>query len=517
MQGLLISLLLTGRAAHADEDPYAWTMPPAEQQLAADESVIPIGKGAVFIPSITGAEYEPPARLVTEDDIISVSVGQRFIADPGPYVVIVSSGTPAQGVSVAIEVVEGETTVVPVSWGALRIEVTDDHRIPHRGTYELIRADTLQPVGTGFGVDTLQGEILQTWVLPSGVYRIVRPGRSSRALRDFATVIVPESAFVRYRLVMDPDSGEFLGSGILLPSEFATDGPRSRRWFRSIVAGFDGSAVTSENVVGAFNQTQYNAAAFFDAQLKLNADPHRLSFLLQIDEGFSQVRPQDAEPQPRIKSIDRVRADALYTFTRQGSTGPYVRFSADSQAFATEVLVTEDTSFATTGLDGSVTNQTVSANETFRLSSPGTPTLMREGMGVNTSWLEKNRSMNFNWRAGFGTRQNIYAGTLVLEDDPATNEIEYRAIDSFYQAGLESTMTGSARIPGWGLYSSDLELFLPFGSMRMPAASWRNTVSLRVTRNLSFNVFANLDLEPQVIDELQTQTSVFFRASWTLL
>ena len=281
--------------------------------------------------------------------------------------------------------------------------------------------------------------------------------------------------------------------------------------------------VTSENVVGAFNQTQYNAAIFFDAQFKFNNDPHNISLLLQVDEGFSQIRPQDTDPQPRVKSIDRIRADALYTFTREGSTGPYARFSMDSQAFATEVLVTEDTTFATTGLDGGVTTQTVSANETFLLSGPGTPTLIREGVGVNTSWLEKNRSMNFNWRAGAGMRQNIYGGTLVLDDVAGTPEIEYTAIDSFYQAGLESTMTASARLPGWGLYSTDLELFLPLldfgeeGRDIQPAVSWRNTVSLRLTRNFSVNLFANFDLEPQVIEELQTQTSVFFRASWTLL
>ena len=205
MQGILITLLLAlGQTARADDNPFAWIMPPPEQQLAADETVIPVGKGAIFVPTITGPEHEPPARVVTEDEIISVSVGQRFLIDPGLYVVIVSSGTPQQGVSVAIEVVEGETTVVPVGWGALRIEVVDDHRIPHRGTYELIRADTLQPVGTGFGVDTLQGEILQSWMLPPGIYRIVRPGRSSRALRDFATVVVPESGFVRYREIPGP-------------------------------------------------------------------------------------------------------------------------------------------------------------------------------------------------------------------------------------------------------------------------------------------------------------------------
>ena len=78
-------------------------------------------------------------------------------------------------------------------------------------------------------------------------------------------------------------------------------------------------------------------------------------------------------------------------------------------------------------------------------------------------------------------------------------------------------MTASARLPGVGLYSTDLELFLPFSSLTKPAASWRNTVSVRVTRNFSVNLFANLDLEPQVIDELQVQTSVFFRTSWNLL
>ena len=74
-----------------------------------------------------------------------------------------------------------------------------------------------------------------TWLLPPGVYRIVRPGSNYRALRDFATVYVPEAGFVRYRLVLDPDTGEFQGSGVLLPDEFGS--PYRHRTGGSLAGG----------------------------------------------------------------------------------------------------------------------------------------------------------------------------------------------------------------------------------------------------------------------------------------
>ena len=49
------------------------------------------------------------------------------------------------------------------------------------------------------------------------------------------------------------------------------------------------------------------------------------------------------------------------------------------------------------------------------------------------------------------------------------------------------------------------------------AVSWRNTLSLRVTRNLSFNYFVEVDLEPQVTDQTQIQQSLYLRASWMVL
>jgi hypothetical protein len=512
---VLVALATMSAGAHAD-DTYAWAMPTPEEQLARDRTEIPIGKGALFVPSITGPEFEPPATVVTEHEVLSISLAQRVLLDPGPYVVVISSGTPAQGVSVAVEVVEGETTLVPVTWGALRIEVTDEHRIPHRGSYDIIRADTREPVGTGFGADTLQGEILQTWLLPPGLYRIVKPGRDYRALRDFESVDVQPAAFVRYRLVMDEDTGDFYGAGVLLPDEFASVSPEKANWFKSMVVGVEGSMVNAQNVVGTQDQTLLSAAAYLDAQFGYRKHDHNLSFLAQVEEGATQRQVGNDDPLPIEKSIDRLRGDALYTYDIKGSTGPYVRASAASQAFPSDLVVVDDTAFVTYRPDGTTTRTQVAATETFHLSDAWTPTLLREGVGINTSFVEKARSMNFNFRVGYGMRQSLYGGALVEDDVESTAAIEYASVSTFFQEGIESTVVATFRLPGWIVYSTDLELFADFQTLDKPAASWRNTVSLRITRNLSLNYYLNIDYEPLVIDRAQIEQSLLFRASWSI-
>jgi hypothetical protein len=345
-------------------------------------------------------------------------------------------------------------------------------------------------------------------------------------------VVVPEAGFVRYRLVLDPDNGDFLGAGVLLPDEFATALRENQRWFHSLVVGFEGSLVNSENVVGAVNQTQYSASGFADAQLSFTRGPQQFSTLLQLEEGASQIRPQGAQPLPVLKATDRLRGDVLHTYRLKGRTGPYGRVSAESQAFPTDVLATEDTTISVTHTDGSESTLDVGANETFRTAPAWHPTLFREGIGMNTSFLEKSRTTNFNVRAGFGMRQSLYGGALVVDDVASTQAVEYREVESFQQAGIEATAVASLRLPGWVVYATDVELFADFTSFspRSPwprtdrlglpyppwSVSWRNTLSLRITRNLSLNYYLNVDIEPQVIDKPQVEQSLLLRTSWAL-
>ncbi len=136
-------------------------------------------------------------------------------------------------VSVAVDVQAGATTVVPVRWSGLRIEVVDESNLPHRGAYELIRVTDRQPFTVGFGADTLQGEQLRTLLMPPGLYRIVQPGANYRARTDFATVLAPEGGLVHYKLVINPDDGRLRGAGVVLPAELGAVSelsPWSRRY-----------------------------------------------------------------------------------------------------------------------------------------------------------------------------------------------------------------------------------------------------------------------------------------------
>lgn len=502
------------------QDPFAWTEPEPSVQLLRDRTEIPLGKGALFVPSITSPLNEPPVLLVDADSdaVLDIPTGERVLVDPGSYVVIVSSGSPMQGIGISVDVAEGDTTMVPVQWGALRIEVVDDRRVPHRGSYELIDAKTREPVGTGFGVDTLQGESLMTWLLAPGVYRIVRPGSNYRALRDFATVYVPEQGFVRYRLVLDPETGDFQGSGVLLPDEFGSPQdvrPGRERWFRSLVVGAVGSLAQQQNVVGVSNQLTAAGSLFVDGQLSYNRKKHTLTALSQLEFGASQIRPQEGDPLPLVKTRDRLRLDGLYTYSARPWLGPYVRATGESQAFRTSVLVTEDTVLSRTFSDGQTGTQSIPANGTFFVAEPWTPTLVRQGAGMNTRFVN-NRFVTLNLRLGLGLRQNLYGGAWVIEDLPRTPEIEYTQVDSFNQEGVEGTIIATARLPGWAVYATDVEIFEDFQDLERPSVEWRNTLTLRITRNLSLNYYLNLERSPQVVDLLQLEQSVLLRASWAV-
>ena len=130
---------------------------------------------------------------------------------------------------------------------------------------------------------------------------------------------------------------------------------------------------------------------------------------------------------------------------------------------------------------------------------------------INRRWF------NFNFRLGLGVREQLFGGSYLLNDNSSTTAAEYDQVDSFNEIGIESTISATARLPGWVVYSTDIELFEPFNAPTKPSAEWRNTFSLRITRNLSANYLAEIDYLPQVVDKVQLQHSVVLRATFTLL
>ena len=491
------------------EQMYRWTAPPSSVQLATDPISLTAGQGAILVPALSDGKDEPDVLVYQGDRQMAVGpVGRRILVAPGAYSVRVGSGPVSQLVTVPVSVAPGETALVPVEWGGLKIDVVDENNVPHRGSYELIRLEDRQPYTVGYGADTLQGERLRTILLPPGLYRIVRPGANYRARTDFATVVVPSGGLVHYKLVVDPDSGHFRGAGVVPPEEVGVVTGVSP-WNRRYGIGVSLPFASNRNVVGSNNQTSVAADLFFDTYLTYREGPDFASAIVELEEGFLKLDPEGADAVPFQKTRDRLRIDGLYTRFTHPRVGPYGRVGVMTNLFETTALATNTTTVTRLLSDGTRRTEQVSANTSFRTGDAFAPILLREGAGLNTRMFQA-RDTHVDWRVGAGFRQNRFNDSFFLQDDPATPDLEYREAESFNQEGLETTLAATTRYR-FLLLNTNLDLFGDFSELGEPTVDWRNTVSWRLTRNLSLDYVYDLLRLPQVSTRNQTRQNVLLR------
>ena len=289
-------LLATASQTAAQQPPdvaqtlYRWTAPTAAEQLAADTTVVPAGMGALFVPAMTNGTDEPEALVYQDQKQVGGGPnGRRIVLAPGSYTLRVGSAPLNQMVTIPVDVTAGNTTLVPVRWGALVVEVVDKDNIPHRGSYELIQVSDRQPYTIGFGADTLIGERIRTLLVGPGLYRIVRPGSNYRARTDFSTVLVPEGSVVYFKLVLDPDDGTLLGAGVVPPEELGIVTSASG-WNRSYSIGIGLPLSSTKNVVGASNQTSIGLDTTFDFYAQVRQEQELLLVDLRARGRFRQYR-----------------------------------------------------------------------------------------------------------------------------------------------------------------------------------------------------------------------------------
>jgi hypothetical protein len=490
---------------------YRWTSQTPAEQLAADTTDVPAGMGALFVPAMTNGIDEPEALVYQGQQQVGAGPnGRRIVLPPGNYTLRVGSAPLNQMVTIPVEVTAGNTTLVPVTWGALVVEVVDENNIPHRGSYELIQVSDRQPYTVGFGADTLVGERIRTLLVRPGLYRVVRPGSNYRARTDFSTVLVPESSVVYFKLVLDPDDGTLLGAGVVPPEELGIVTSASG-WNRSYSIGIGLPFASTKDVVGASNQTSIGLDTTFDFYLRYDKNKNYFSSIFELEEGFVNIDPQDFEPLPLQKTNDRMRFDLLYTRFLSSRIGPYVRFGLLTNLFESNVLVTEPTVVTKNMLDGSQTTELVDANSDFKVGDGFAPVLLREGAGFNFR-LVRSRLASLDWRAGLGFRQNHYNGSFV-QDSATTGRLVYSEQENFNQSGLETTIVGDLRVRRL-LVNTNLDLFGDFDDFENPTLDWRNTFSFRLTGALSLDYRVDILEQPQVTNDTQVTQSLLFRYSW---
>ncbi|MGI5864204.1 MAG: ABC-type transport auxiliary lipoprotein family protein [Myxococcales bacterium] len=452
-------------------------------QLLADDTEMPAGKGAIFLPALSDSDAEPAVAVYRDDELVAEGqTGRRLVVEPGAYRVRFGSGARGQQLSVNVSVEEGRVTAVEPSWAALELRVVDERFIPFRGTYELISVADREEFGIGFGADEEQGEQLRIWVLEPGLYKIVQSGGTYRDRTNFATVYLEPGKLTRFVLVQDKESGEFRGAGVIADEDDV--GRVAGNWKSQAIVGGDFKlSNTDEGGVDGWN---IDLGFYLDAMVRYLDEPHFFLTRLELEEGVLRTASSDRfEP-----TVDRLYLHSIYIYQLSRWFGPYARAGLE-----TKILPRFKSFDAPTTVDvvdeAGNTVETLGNTDLVKLGSPFSPLQVKEGLGGNMRVL-RTLAFDLDVRAGIGARQYWANGERVWESDG--NRV--KLVSDYQIEGFEGAVVGIARISRWVILGTELDGLVPFRQPENTVLTWRNQISLRLVSFASLNYQLNVTRDP---------------------
>ena len=504
--------------------PPGWLLPPPRVQMEMDSDLIPVGKGAVFVPAMSEAPSEPPFVVVDEkDEVVARStMGKKAILPPGRYKVLVGSGVEGQMLVHPIDVFEGHNTLIEPNWAGMIVRVVDEHGSQIRGAYEIFALPGGEDFGLGLGADETRGETLRTWLLPPGRYMIVRSGETPRARTDFVTVRLEKGDLTHFTLVQDSE-GNFKGGGVVDRWEGRTE---IEDWRFGLIVGGDVLWNRADHVLGRTPGNSLSFNAFFDFNVRY-LDPDHLAYIrLQVDEG-GQIFQEIGQPVGDLewtKTVDEVDLDAIYTYRLLSWLGPYVRVGLDTNLFP-GFRRFEDTASDVVVLNSDLefVERKVRPQE-LDLAGALDPLAIKEGLGVSFD-LSPSLLFDLHLRVGVGARHNFVRDLIVeREVNEATPDCRnarcFVQVDSSHLMGAEATLIGTARLTRWVQIDTELDTLIPFYASdggNDPVINWKNTISFRLVSFASVAYVVRLDFDKQLSEFLQFEQRVLFRFTFDIL
>lgn len=451
-----------------------WTYPPVTTQLEMDETIVPVGKGAIFCPAMTDPDNEPVYGVLRDGQRVEdARMGHRIPLAPGVYTVVIGSGTVDQLMQKTVRVEEGATTVIKPDWAGLVIDVINESRTPVREYYELFNLDTGVSYGIGQGAEEGLDERILTWILPPGRYKVVKTGDNINAVLNFGTIRVMPGELVYTNLVVDTETGDFRGFGYL--ADVAQVGQRSRLWqVRSELSGNVLLNYTPSSEAGTESDASFTSTVQWLTDARYESGNHIIPIWSNIEEGLSME-----DDRVLRKYIDKaeIRFTYIYRFTDLAS--PYMRISGETRFFSTFQRFGDPTDYVEVGAAGD-TLRTVTGADDVKLGRSFSPIYLKQGFGI-TSILMKTLPVNLNLRSGYGLRRTFTRGAKIFNTD--TNELS--ELLRTETTGMEFLLLGDIRLGKYIIFTNDFDILMPSTDSTEWIYDGENRLRLNLTANVS--------------------------------
>lgn len=486
-----------------------WPAGTIREQLNRDDTLVPFGKGAVFVPAMANPLDEPPVTVFRDGNrVLEARTGERIVLNPGRYKVFLGSGSEQQRLEFDAEVREMTSTVVSVNWSGLTVHVVNASFNSLRDSYELINMDDRQYLGVGFGTNEQAGEPIATWIVTPGLYKIVPVGETYRARTDFATVRLLPGKHTHFLWVLDEETRDFEGGGevsALSAQNLFFQESDGFGW--NMVVGGDASLNSRDNVVGQQDGVTYNLRAFVDARINAEIFGSPLINSLDIEQGVSQQPGNEL-----AQTQDRAELDSLYVYQLRPWIGPYVSLGAETNLFYSREFFDETLDVEKLDENGELVFSREDVDST-RLRPPFGLTNLREGVGFNIRPF-KTLAAETILRVGFGARQTLTRDLFArTDDDDDDGEASFAAVPDSDQTGIEAIAIGRARIARYVFASIEFDSLLPFDTNLPAIVSVEGTVNVKLTEFFSINYLVRFLRNRNITENDQLSQDVLLRFS----
>ena len=498
---LLIALPLLAGPALGNS--YTWVAPPGRGQLEQDPTLIPKGKGFLFVPTMTGALNEPSFLVLQGNKPIrEAAPGTGVLLSPGSYRLLVGSGTDIQMMSHTVPIQEGITTLIKPFWAGLVINVISENRASINESYELYRESSQENYGLGFGIEEERGEAVKTWLLPPGVYSVVQVGDNVSTTRKFS-VRLERGELVQRNLVVDTSDKSFIG---FYPS--AQHGLLSQvadsHWKTSLQLSGSPRLSTSQNTIGADRSILLLSAEVIGSSV-YSTDRHYANLWLDFEEGFTREEG-DAF---RKTTDDKFEVRATYIYRLSKRIGPYLRGVFNTKLFAKEERFDPPQSVLIRNDDGQII-ETKTDVKKFTRSPALSPLELRQGIGINSQVISS-FPLNLDMRVGFGARQIYVTDTYDLN----SSRTIAKKLEDKTTTGLEAVLLLRSRFSRFPSLDSEFDILIPETAIDTWEFTWENRLRLPLSRFINMVVVFEFERKPPV-QRMQSTQQVLLRLNYLL-